>query len=103
MVFEELKDKYILWASHKTAEYGTYVFWKKNACGYTNCLEKCHIYDTFEQAQKDAERNVYLDVVPIKIEQLLPYMETRTYLNDNVELSLQSNKHKWKDLYKDSY
>lgn len=94
---QDLKDKYILWASHKTEDYGTYVFWKKNAQGYTKYLEECHVYDTYEQAEQDALRNCYRDVVPIKIQDILPYIETRTYFTNEIEKVLFAQKDKWRN------
>lgn len=94
---QDLENKYILWASHKTDSYGTYVFWKKNAQGYTDCLEECHIYNNYEDAANDALRNCYKDVVPISLKLMLPYMQVRTRFNCNVEELLFKQKQLWKE------
>lgn len=87
---------YILWASQKTNDYGKYVFWAKNECGYTAVLENCEIYPDYETASNAASRNCYGDVVPVRIEDIIPYTQTQTIITYRCETVLDKYKHIWK-------
>ena len=97
MNLEQVRDKYILWASQKTASYGQYVFWKKEAKGYTNVLENMEIYDTYDLAVNAACVNCYHDVIPIKIEDVLPYVIVQTTFDNKVEEVLFNKRKQYKE------
>lgn len=97
MDLEQVKNKYILWASQKTESYGQYVFWKKKACGYTSVLENMEIYDTLDSAMSAACANCYHDVIPIKIEDVIPYIHIQTTFNDDVEQLLFEKRKQYKE------
>lgn len=92
-----MQEDYILWASQKTSDYGNFVFWKKNECGYTNILEDCQIYSCLEDAQESALRNCYRDVVPIKIKDILPFTRKETRITWQAEELLDKYKEQWRN------
>lgn len=92
-----MQKGYILWASQKTSDYGTLVFWKKRAQGYTNILEDCQIYETFEDAKKSAMANCFGDVVPVKVEDILPFTKKETRVTWQAEALLDKCKQTWRN------
>lgn len=87
-------EGYILWASHKDWNGNSPTFWRKNAQGYTSCLENMHIYPTYEDAARAASVNCFREVVPVKLSDIMQHAETVTTFQ-GCESTLEDARVEW--------